>query len=37
MRFASAVAALTCRKLGARAGLQTCAETEAFLAKNNEE
>ena len=31
MRFASAVAALKCRKLGARAGLPTLAETEAFI------
>ncbi len=34
MRFASAVAALKCRRLGARAGLPTRAETEAFLAGN---
>lgn len=30
-RFASAAAALSCRKLGARAGLPTAAEVEAFL------
>ncbi len=31
MRFASAYAGLKCRKLGARAGLPTLAETEAYL------
>ena len=34
LRFASAVAALKCRKLGGRAGIPTLVETQAFLEKS---
>jgi sulfofructose kinase len=34
VRFAAAVAALKCRKLGGRAGIPSLAETEQFLAAN---
>lgn len=36
LRFASAAAALKCRKLGGRAGLPRLAEVEAFLEERNE-
>jgi len=35
MRFGSTVAALKCRKLGARTGLPTLAETEAFMTQTS--